>query len=128
VQPVPKAVYRSGCCDKHNRPRCDSNLGPLTPQSDEPTTRPLRPNDVVLLCRCLYVSISISITRKYGEKKYQIFCSYSGVWWLGSRVVSVLDSGAERPGFKSPLRRCRVTVLGKLFTPTVPLFTEQQNW
>jgi len=22
-------------------------------------------------------------------------------WWLGSRVVSVLDSGAERPGFKS---------------------------
>jgi len=37
--------------------------------------------------------------------------------WLGSRVVSVLDSGAERPGFKSQPRRCRVTVLGKLFTP-----------
>jgi len=47
--------------------------------------------------------------------------------WLGSRVVSVLDSGAERPGFKSQLRRCRVTVLGKLFTPIVPLFTKQQN-
>jgi len=27
-----------------------------------------------------------------------------------SRVVSVLDSGAEGPGFKSQLRRCRVTV------------------
>ena len=26
-------------------------------------------------------------------------------WWLGSRVVSVLDSGAEGPGFKSQLRR-----------------------
>ena len=35
---------------------------------------------------------------------------------LGSRVVSVLDSGAEGPGFKSQSRRCRVTVLGKLFT------------
>ena len=31
--------------------------------------------------------------------------------WLGSRVVSVLDSGTEGPGFKSQLRRCRVTVL-----------------
>ena len=47
--------------------------------------------------------------------------------WLGSRVVSVLDSGTEGPGFKSQSRRCRVTVLGKLFTPIVPLFTKQQN-
>ena len=30
--------------------------------------------------------------------------------WLGSRVVSVLDSGAEGPGFKAQPRRCRVTV------------------
>jgi len=28
-----------------------------------------------------------------------------------SRIVSVLDSGAEGPGFKSQSRRCRVTVL-----------------
>ena len=48
--------------------------------------------------------------------------------WLGSRVVSVLDSGAEGPGFKSQQRRCRVAVLGKLFTPIVPLFTKQRNW
>jgi len=34
AQPVPKAVYRSDCRDKHNRPRCDSNLGPVTPQSN----------------------------------------------------------------------------------------------
>ena len=48
--------------------------------------------------------------------------------WLGSRVVSVLDSGAEGPGFKSQSQRCRVTVLGKLFTRIVSLFTKQQNW
>jgi len=45
-------------------------------------------------------------------------------WWLGSRVDSVLDSGAEGPGFKSRPRRCRVTVLGKLCTPIVPLLTK----
>ena len=36
--------------------------------------------------------------------------------WLGSRVVSVLDSGAEGSVFISQPRRCRVTVLGKLFS------------
>ena len=39
--------------------------------------------------------------------------------WLGSRAASVLDSGAEWPGFKSQPRRCLITVLGKLFTPIV---------
>jgi len=47
---------------------------------------------------------------------------------LGSRVVSMVDSGAVGPGFKSQPRRCRVTVLGKLFTSIVPLFTKQRNW
>ena len=50
------------------------------------------------------------------------------VGWLGSRAVSVLVSGAGEPGFESQPRRCRVTVLGKLFTPVVPLFTKQRNW
>ena len=36
-------------------------------------------------------------------------------------MVSVLDSGLEGPGFKSQPQRCRVTVLGKLFTSIVPL-------
>ena len=36
-------------------------------------------------------------------------------------MVSVLDSCAERPRFKSQLRRCQVTVLGKMFTPIVPV-------
>ena len=43
AQPVSKAVYRSRCRDKHKRPQCDSNLGPLKPQSDALTTRLLRP-------------------------------------------------------------------------------------
>ena len=46
----------------------------------------------------------------------------------GSRVISVQDSGAEGPGFKSQSRRCRVTVLGKLLTPIVHLFTKRRNW
>jgi len=53
---------------------------------------------------------------------------YNYLGWFGSRVVSVLDSGTEEPGFKSQSRRCRVTVLGKLFTSIMPLFTKQQNW
>jgi len=40
---VPKTVYRSSCRDKHNCQRRDSNLDPLTPQSDALTTRLLRP-------------------------------------------------------------------------------------
>ena len=57
-----------------------------------------------------------------------LICRHRQRGWLGSRVVSMLDSGAEGPGFKSQPRRCRVTVVGKLFTPIVPLFTKQQNW
>ena len=41
-------------------------------------------------------------------------------------MVSMLDSGAEGPGFKSQSRRCWVTVFSKLFTPIVLLFTKQQ--
>ena len=47
---------------------------------------------------------------------------YFQLGWLGSRVVSVLDSGAEGPGLGLGL-----TVLGKLFTPIVPLFTKQRK-
>jgi len=54
--------------------------------------------------------------------------AYLNTAWLGSRVISVLNSGAQGHGFKSQPRRCRVTVLGKLSTPIVPLFTKQRNW
>jgi len=39
-------------------------------------------------------------------------------------VVSVPDSGSEEHGFESQSRRCRVTVLGKLFAPSVPESTQ----
>jgi len=39
-------------------------------------------------------------------------------------VVSVPDSGSEAHGFESQSRRCRVAVLGKLFTPIVPKLTQ----
>jgi len=42
-------------------------------------------------------------------------------------VVSQAE-GLEGPVFTSQLRRCRVTVLGKLFTPIVPVITKQRNW
>jgi len=54
--------------------------------------------------------------------------TFAGMGDWNSRVVSVLYSGAVRPGFKSQSRRCRVTVLGKPFTPIVPLLTKQRNW
>jgi len=58
------------------------------------------------------------------------FFSWRRVGWptVAEWLATVLDSGAEGPGFKSQPRRCRVTVLGKLFTPVVPLFTKQRNW
>jgi len=59
-----------------------------------------------------------------------------------SQLVSVLHSGTVGLGFKSQPQRCRVTrthtrlttrycrvtVLCKLLTPVVPLFTKQRNW
>jgi len=71
--------------------------------------RRLRLNDDVPLCK-----LTCHLSLLYG--------------WLHIRVVSVLHSDAEGPGFKLQPRRCRVTVLGKLFAPIVPLFTNQRNW
>ena len=62
----------------------------------------------------MFVCMSVR-TRISGTARL-IFATFSG--WLGSRVVSVLDSGTVGSGFKSQSRRCRVTVLGKLFTHT----------
>ena len=64
----------------------------------------------------------LSVYAGYPLKRYPLF------EWLGGRVVGMLDSGADGAGFKSQPRHCWVTVLGKLFTPIMPLFTKQQNW
>ena len=50
-------------------------------------------------------------------------------WILGGSVAEWLACWTQvqkGPGFKSQSRRCRVTVLGKLFTPIVPLFTSRK--
>ena len=46
----------------------------------------------------------------------------------GGSVAEWLACWTQAQKGKSQSRRCRVTVLGKLFTPIVPLFTKQQNW
>ena len=61
------------------------------------------------------VSVRLSVTSR---------CSIE----TAERIELVFGIGAERPGFKSQSRRCRLSVLGKLFTPNVPLFTKQRNW
>ena len=73
----------------------------LGPRSDRPTARAglrrcrlPRPHHAT----CLAADSVIMETYYYGP-----------IGWLGSRVVNVLDSGAEGPGFKSQSRRCRVT-------------------
>jgi len=47
---------------------------------------------------------------------------------LSARVVNVLDLGARGLGFKLQWQRCQSSVLGKLFTPIVPVLTKQQDW
>jgi len=49
---------------------------------------------------------------------------------MGSSVAEWLACWTqEQKGLGSSRSRdCRVTVLGKLFTPIVPLFTKQRNW
>jgi len=74
------------------------------------------------VCACVYLDVCIF------RPACRRFLVAVAVVWLGSRVVSVLDSGAEGSVFKSQSRRCPVTVLGQLFTPIVPLFTKQRNW
>jgi len=52
---MPKAVYRSGCHDKHN-----SNLHPLTLQLDALTTRPLRPaGSSYMFCELLFTNMPV---------------------------------------------------------------------
>ena len=44
--------------------------------------------------------------------------------WLGSQVLAYSTQAQKSLGSN----RSRDAVLGKLFTPFVPLFTKQQNW
>ena len=78
----------------------------------------VRPSTVTSLWHWLSTVVTHRVARV--RRLYQL--CYVMLGWFDSRVVN------RGPGFKSQSRRCRVTVLGKLFTPTVPLFTKQQKW
>jgi len=77
-------------------------------------------------CSTRYCVFTVSYVRKpFRDRRSRMqhskaVTSFGIFWWAGTVEGG---SGAERPGFKSQSRRCRVTVLGKLFTPIVPLFT-----
>jgi len=73
-------------------------------------------NDCVCVCVCV---CAISIVSLLVKLHFFFLKSTLTDGLLGSRVVSVLDSGTVGPGFKLHPRRCWVTVLGKLFTPIV---------
>jgi len=62
----------------------------------------------------LFVCLSACPPAYLENHKCPIYCACG---WLGRRVVSVLDSGAEGPGFKSQSRRCQVTVLANCSHP-----------
>ena len=68
AQPVPKAVYRTSCCDKPTLPQCNLNLGPLTLQSGTLTTQLLRPD----MCVCV-VSMSpvTDVSCLFVERQHQ---------------------------------------------------------
>ena len=71
VQPVPKAVYHSGCRDKHNCRRWNSNMGPLTPQSG---MLPLDHWDTARSVVC--VSVCVLFTRvSYAKRLNRLRCS-----------------------------------------------------
>jgi len=76
------------------------------------------------MSQCLSVISVPEVAAAVSHKSRNVLEAFG---WLGSRVVSMLVLGAEGPGFKSELWRCRVTVLGKLFTPIVRRFTEHRN-
>ena len=75
---------------------------------------------VVSLSACVYTAVSAmndgtaaSVTARQRDIADPSACYVSEhlpdtSGWLGSRVVSVLDSSTERPGFESQPRRCRV--------------------
>ena len=78
----------------------------LSPQN---TTCTVSREQIVFVCFQCHSLTEVAAVYSVG---CQIVCKYYVIHkargWLGSRVVSVLDSGAEGPGSD----RCRVTVLG----------------
>ena len=136
--PIPKRLFtpefRSHCAVNRRlytytvygraRPGRSSRLGNRF--STLPRSRSHQPPLVVTCQLHLWLSVPRTTSKHAPTPQFLKRLNYS-TRWLVSRVVSVLDSGAVGPAFKSQPRRCRVTVLCKLFTPIVPLFTKQRG-
>ena len=85
--PCTRDCMGSGHCDKHDCPPWDSNLGPLTPQSDMLTTRPLLytfnnqweyPNDTLFMFSLQLSTFSRGLFKfSAGWLLYISFVSYS---------------------------------------------------
>ena len=107
----------------------------LTTQSASVVKRPRVRPSVVLSRRSAAASVGgfaaevgrglqISIDSRWcraicGQRKFRTDCK---------EVQRTCFDKLSQVRFKSQPRRCPVTVLGKLFTPIVPLFTKQRNW
>jgi len=83
AQPVLKTVYRSSCHNKHNCQQRDSNLGPLTPQSDALTTWLLRP--------ALWVSVR----------------AYEEMWKNYYRCLRLCTANLQQSAWQRASGRCR---------------------
>jgi len=80
-------------------------------------------------CRCYDMSHSIVTTAEGNDVPLSLnLCSFSSIQQIIAEWLACCSQAEKEHGFKSQSQRCRVTVLGKLFTPIVPLFTKQQNW
>jgi len=81
------------------------------------------------------LSLQINHVYEHTPKQTPLQCCYdhriSTATMAGGLVAEWLacwTQAQKHPRFKLQSRRCRVTVLVKLFTPIVPLFTKQQTW
>ena len=95
AQSVPKTVYHSSRRDKNNCPRCDSNLDPLTPQSNALTTRLLRPAMVPYWVRWSWQSVCNISFGIAGESLLTALCK-KAVYKDTLSITSTLFIGVNR--------------------------------
>ena len=63
------------------------------------------------ICNLKLILHYIHLTSRHDIKSYHYYYTHTRAAWVQIEP-----------------RRCQVTVLGKLFTPVVSLFTKQRNW
>jgi len=109
AQPVLKTVYHSSCRDKHNCQRRDSNLDPLTPQSDVLTTRLLRPfNKTKNITKALKQLTEKSIITQVPHLLNALEFCYVGDWTATKEWVWSSWGGIEPLHLLWCCRRCTV--------------------